>query len=459
MALGEHVEDRDRALGGERLELRVGPGAHADRLHVAREDPRRVADRLAARELHLAGAQDQRMPAQLDDAGLVGEPRARARLLEQQRDDRALERARRARRGLQLVRAVEQREQLVARQFGAGEEVARQAREDSAVMRILTWNLFHGRAVPDRAAPARRRVRRARCASWEWDVALLQEVPPWWPPHARRGVRRAGVHGAHLAQPGAAARARARGAPAGHREVLGRRGATRSSCAAHGVTAHARLRLRLRPERRVVHAVRRDDGLWLANLHASAHDRARGAGRHRRAPPRRCAAGRATSRSIFGGDMNTRAPAGRRASRTRAGTCIDHVFARGLAVAAPVQTLERGGLSDHAPVLATLKPALTRQRVRGAGGPPSTSPEPAAAQAEAAHDEHRALGERAALGQHAHLHRGVVAVEERRARATAARAAGRARSRGRRGPRRAAGRREARQLAGVRAGDAAPARR
>src|SRR3954447_12080546 len=48
-------------------------------------------------------------------------------------------------------------------------------------MRVLTWNLFHGRAVPE--------IRRSllpefttMLAGWEWDVALLQEVPPWWPP-------------------------------------------------------------------------------------------------------------------------------------------------------------------------------------------------------------------------------------------------------------------------------------
>ena len=100
------------------------------------------------------------------------------------------------------MRAAEQREQLVARQFGAGEEVSRQAREDSAVMRILTWNLFHGRGVPDGPRPLGGAF--AACLrEWEWDAALLQEVPPWWPPQPRRGVRRAGVHRAHVAQPGA----------------------------------------------------------------------------------------------------------------------------------------------------------------------------------------------------------------------------------------------------------------
>ncbi|MDP8968304.1 MAG: hypothetical protein M3N04_06880, partial [Actinomycetota bacterium] len=48
-------------------------------------------------------------------------------------------------------------------------------------MRVLTWNLYHGRAVP----PAGRDLQdeyAAALAGWNWDVALLQEVPPWWPP-------------------------------------------------------------------------------------------------------------------------------------------------------------------------------------------------------------------------------------------------------------------------------------
>ena len=59
-------------------------------------------------------------------------------------------------------------------------------------LRVLTWNLMHGRSVP----PAGRDLRAeftAALAGWEWDVALLQEVPPWWPPaaRARRPGRRA----------------------------------------------------------------------------------------------------------------------------------------------------------------------------------------------------------------------------------------------------------------------------
>src|SRR6476620_7723036 len=48
-------------------------------------------------------------------------------------------------------------------------------------MLVLTWNLFHGRSVPD--APREQLAEfAARLAGWSWDVALLQQVPPWWPP-------------------------------------------------------------------------------------------------------------------------------------------------------------------------------------------------------------------------------------------------------------------------------------
>jgi endonuclease/exonuclease/phosphatase family metal-dependent hydrolase len=47
-------------------------------------------------------------------------------------------------------------------------------------LRILTWNLFHGRSVPDTPRELLPEFA-ALIAGWEWDVALLQEVPPWWP--------------------------------------------------------------------------------------------------------------------------------------------------------------------------------------------------------------------------------------------------------------------------------------
>ena len=44
---------------------------------------------------------------------------------------------------------------------------------------VLTWNLFHGRAVPGAGRDLLAEFARS-LAGWSWDVALLQEVPPWW---------------------------------------------------------------------------------------------------------------------------------------------------------------------------------------------------------------------------------------------------------------------------------------
>jgi len=55
-------------------------------------------------------------------------------------------------------------------------------------LRLLTWNLFHGRAKPDIPSSLLSAFAE-RLASWEWDVALLQEVPPWWPVPLARAAR------------------------------------------------------------------------------------------------------------------------------------------------------------------------------------------------------------------------------------------------------------------------------
>ena len=83
---------------------------------------------------------------------------------------------------------VQQRPQLVGGQLGAGEEVARQGAGGYVAMLVLSWNLFHGRSVPD--APRSLLADFAeQLAAWEWDVALLQEVPPWWPAVLGRACR------------------------------------------------------------------------------------------------------------------------------------------------------------------------------------------------------------------------------------------------------------------------------
>jgi hypothetical protein len=53
--------------------------------------------------------------------------------------------------------------------------------EQTDSVRVLIWNLFHGRAVPPAGRPLLAEYA-TTIAGWEWDVALLQEVPPWWPP-------------------------------------------------------------------------------------------------------------------------------------------------------------------------------------------------------------------------------------------------------------------------------------
>jgi endonuclease/exonuclease/phosphatase family metal-dependent hydrolase len=221
-------------------------------------------------------------------------------------------------------------------------------------MRILTWNLFHGRAVPDVPRPLGGAFARA-LARWDWDVALLQEVPPWWPP---RLARACGARSFTAPSSRNQLLPLTRAAAARRPDVIKSWGGGANAILLRGdvpVTAHARLRLRLTPERRVLQAVRRDDGLWLANVHASAHDVSRA-----QADLERCAdalvrwAG--DEPIVFGGDLNTRTP--RVPGFEHAGGhVLDHVFVRGLEVAAPAARLERGALSDHVPVRATVERA------------------------------------------------------------------------------------------------------
>ena len=153
------------------------------------------------------------------------------------------------------------------------------------VVRVLTWNLFQGRALPPRDEDLLAAFG-ARLSSWEWDVALLQEVPPWWP---------APLAAACDAQARFALTSRNALAPLRRRvaqrrpELLKANGGGANAILVRGlggIAAHARRRLRVWPERRVVHAVRVADRRWFANLHASTHvarDSRRGSGARVRA--------------------------------------------------------------------------------------------------------------------------------------------------------------------------------
>jgi endonuclease/exonuclease/phosphatase family metal-dependent hydrolase len=217
---------------------------------------------------------------------------------------------------------------------------------------VLTWNLFHGRAVPEKRHSLLAEFT-SRLASWEWDVALLQEVPPWWPP--RLGAACAASARTALTSRNwllAVTRPIAERRP----DVIKSWGGGSNAILVRGepVLEHRVHTLRRWPERRVVHGVRLGSGVWVSNVHAQAHSEARAqadvAESGAWSIPRSQGAA-----AILGGDMNTRAPA-TPGFASAAGHGVDHVLVRGLEVVAPGRTLDRGTLSDHCPVLAEVAP-------------------------------------------------------------------------------------------------------
>jgi endonuclease/exonuclease/phosphatase family metal-dependent hydrolase len=228
--------------------------------------------------------------------------------------------------------------------------VARQAGEctvEIVEITVLTWNLFHGRSAP----PAGRGLLRefaAVLARWDWDVALLQEVPPWWPAPlaAAAGAQQRSVLTSRNVL-GAARTAVARRLP----DLLkANGGGANAILAREPIFAHAHRRIRLLPERRLVHGVAlRGGALWVANVHASTHppprvedDIAAAAGALERWSGRRGA-------TVLGGDLNLREPRVP-GFAVAASHHVDHVLARGLSPASTRQILDRGELSDHAPL-------------------------------------------------------------------------------------------------------------
>ncbi len=217
---------------------------------------------------------------------------------------------------------------------------------------MLTWNLFHGRSVPDTPRSLLDEFA-ATIAEWEWDVALLQEVPPWWP----SGLGRHTGASARTALTSRNLLLGVRRAIADRRpDLIKSNGGGSNAILVRGeaIAEHRRTTLRWWPERRVVHGVRlATSGIWVANLHAQAHsevraqaDLARGA-----ALTREWARG---APSVFGGDTNTRQP--RAAGFVLAGGHdVDHLLVRGLQVTERARRLHRGGLSDHAPVVVDLE--------------------------------------------------------------------------------------------------------
>jgi endonuclease/exonuclease/phosphatase family metal-dependent hydrolase len=228
-------------------------------------------------------------------------------------------------------------------------------------MRVLTWNLFHGRSLP----PSREALLAqfaAKLAEWEWDVALLQEVPPWWPQqlaHACGAEQRAALTSRNSLL------ALRRAAAARRPELIKSNGGGCNAVLSRvPISEHSTLRLRLWPERRVAQFARVRDGTCVVNFHASTR-RAR-AEQELEHLWQHALAWAETAPLILGGDLNLREPRAPDGEVEHvAAHEVDHVFARGLVRAGEARAgraelldryVARGSqpceLSDHTPLRA-----------------------------------------------------------------------------------------------------------
>jgi endonuclease/exonuclease/phosphatase family metal-dependent hydrolase len=219
-------------------------------------------------------------------------------------------------------------------------------------LRVLSWNIMHGRSVPSSGRDLLDGFG-AALANWEWDVAMLQEVPPWWP------VALATRLGAEYRQ----VLTSRNGLPVLRRAIAqrwpdviksGGGGANAILARRDRIIAHETQRLCRLPEGRWAHGVQLACGIWLINLHATAHDTAAAQrdGQLAAAAAARWAGGAPV---VLGGDFNLRSPAWPHFASVAASD-VDHIFVAGpLRPAGQPVLLERGQLSDHVPLAVDLR--------------------------------------------------------------------------------------------------------
>jgi endonuclease/exonuclease/phosphatase family metal-dependent hydrolase len=219
-------------------------------------------------------------------------------------------------------------------------------------LRVLTWNFWHGRSDP---AAGRDLLPEFSAAlqGWEWDVALLQEVPPWWPGALAQRLQDHVEHRQVLTSRNALLPVR-RALAIRWPDLIKSNGGGANAILVRDISVaeHRTRRLCWWPERRQLHAVRLPTGVWVGNLHATVGDdpAARRDAERARVTMVRWAAG---APFVLGGDFNVRGLS--LAGLTFAGGYdVDFVFASGLARGGDVDVLDRGPLSDHAPVAVTL---------------------------------------------------------------------------------------------------------
>jgi endonuclease/exonuclease/phosphatase family metal-dependent hydrolase len=219
------------------------------------------------------------------------------------------------------------------------------------VMRVLTWNLMHGRSVPGAGRDLLTEFA-AALGGWEWDVALLQEVPPWWP--AALGARLRAEHRTVLTSRNAGLAVRRAIAVRWPDAIKSNGGGANAILARRDrIVADRATRLCWLPERRWAHGVQLGSGVWIVNLHATAGNAP--------AAERDCAVALAAARRwaggsplVFGGDLNVRAPS-LPGMAWVASRDVDHLFLNGLENCGASEVLERGALSDHPPLVVSAR--------------------------------------------------------------------------------------------------------
>jgi endonuclease/exonuclease/phosphatase family metal-dependent hydrolase len=208
----------------------------------------------------------------------------------------------------------------------------------------LTWNLYHGRS-PEPAGRSLLKEFSEALAGWEWDVALLQEVPPWWPP---RLAEAAGAQERSVLTSRNSLLWLRRLISDWNPDILKSNGGGANAILVRGdVLEHRWAEVTKTPERRVAHGVRLADG-WVVNVHSSTH--------------RDEWALRDTLRALewapeplllFGGDINLRHPPALPGLEHVAGNHVDHLFTTGRP-GRDAGRVDRGPLSDHPPVAVTI---------------------------------------------------------------------------------------------------------
>jgi endonuclease/exonuclease/phosphatase family metal-dependent hydrolase len=221
-------------------------------------------------------------------------------------------------------------------------------------LRILSWNLFHGRAVPAAGRDLAARFVEL-IAAWEWEVALLQEVPPWWPPRLARAA--VATQRTALTSRNAGLALRRALAERWPDQMKSNGGGSNAILVRQAITEHHALRLRARPERRVAQLARLGDGTCIVNFHASA--RVELAESELERLWERALAFAPDAPLILGGDLNLRNPAVPPHVAHLASRDVDHIFARGVKPCSDAELLDRHvligeqrvELSDHVPLL------------------------------------------------------------------------------------------------------------